>query len=177
MNFFLIILLIIAGIAALLMILALFIKKEHYVKREIIINAPRQEIFDYVKLLKNQDTFNNRAMTDSERVKEYKGTDGEVGFVYSWKGNKAAGEGEKEIMNLAEGKRVEAEIRFVKPMKTSAYIIMELESVTDDQTKVTWSNAGTLHYPFNLLVPMMEKMVPKDMDKSLLSLKNILENK
>lgn len=80
-------------------------------------------------------------------------------------------------MKLEDGKRVEAEIRFVKPMKTSAYIIMEMESLPGDQTKVTWSNAGTLNYPFNLLVPMMEKMVPKDMDKSLLSLKNILESK
>jgi hypothetical protein len=37
--------------------MAHFMKREHYVKREIIINAPRQKVFDFLKLLKNQDKF------------------------------------------------------------------------------------------------------------------------
>ena len=169
------ILLIVAGIIALLLIIALFLKKEHYVRREIIINAPRQKVFDYVKLLKNQEKFNKHAMTDSDRKKEFKGTDGTVGFIYAWSGNKDAGEGEKEIKNIIEGKRIEMEIRFVKPMATTATIIMEMESLSDNETKVSWSNAGTLKYPINMMIPMLEKMLPKDMDSSLSTLKNILE--
>jgi len=60
-------------------------------------------------------------------------------------------------------------------MKTSASIIMETESLSDNQTKVTWSNAGTLKYPLNIMIPMFEKMFAKDMDISLSTLKNILE--
>lgn len=71
---------------------------------------------------------------------------------------------------------MEAEIRFIKPMKTSSYIIMDLESISDNQTKVSWSNAGTLNYPINIMIPILEKMLPKDMDSSLTNLKNILEN-
>jgi hypothetical protein len=52
---------------------------------------------------------------------------------------------------------------------------METESLTDNQTKVRWSNAGTLKYPMNIMVPMVEKHVAKDMDISLSILKNILE--
>ncbi|MBC7399046.1 MAG: SRPBCC family protein [Mucilaginibacter sp.] len=144
-------------------------------KCEIIINAPRQKVFDFLKLLKNQDKFNKHTMADADRNAEFKGTDGTVGFIYSWSGNKDAGEGEKEIINLIEGERVETEIRFVKPMKTSARIIIEMEAITDDQTKVTWSNAGTLTYPVNIMIPMMEKHVVKDMYSSLVNLKNILE--
>jgi hypothetical protein len=114
-------------------------------------------------------------MRGTDRKREFKGTDGTVGYIYAWSGNKDAGEGEKEIKHIVEGKRIESEIRFVKPMTTSATIIMETESLSDDQTKVSWSNAGTLKYPVNLFVPMMEKMLPKDMDTSLLTLKNILE--
>ena len=165
-----------AGIIALLLIIALFMKREHYVKREIIINAPQQKVFEYLKLLKNQDEFNKHAMAGPDREREYKGTDGTVGFIYAWKGNKSAGEGEKEIKNIIEGKRIETEIRFVKPMAATAYIIMETESLPDDQTKVYWSNAGTLKYPVNIMIPMMEKMLPKEMDSSLSTLKNILEN-
>ncbi|MFZ1299125.1 MAG: SRPBCC family protein [Saprospiraceae bacterium] len=176
MKILLIILLTIVGIVALILILALFMKKEHYVKCEITINAPRQKVFDYIKLLKNQDYFNKNAMAGSDRIREYKGTDGTEGFIYAWSGNKDAGQGEKEIKKIIEGQRMEAEIRFIKPMKTSSYIIMDLESIADNQTKVSWSNAGTLNYPVNIMIPMMEKMLPKDMDISLTNLKNILEN-
>jgi hypothetical protein len=175
MNILTIIILATAGIIALLLVIGLFMKREHYVKREIIINAPRQKVFDYVKLLKNQDAFNKGAMADADRKREFKGTDGTVGYVYAWSGNKDAGEGEKEITNIVEGKKIEMEIRFVKPMVTSAHIIMETESLSDDQTKVTWSNAGKLKYPVNILIPMMKKHVAKDMDGSLSTLKNVLE--
>ena len=175
MNIIITILLVLAGIIVLLLILALFMKKEHYVKREIIINAPRQKVFDYVKLLRNQDEFNKDAMVEPDRVKEFKGTDGTIGYIYSWKGGKGAGEGEKEIKNIIEGKRIETEIRFVKPMRTSATIIMETESLPGDQTKVSWSNAGTLKYPINILIPILERSVAKGMDASLSTLKDILE--
>jgi hypothetical protein len=175
MNILVTVLLTIAGIIALLLIIALFMKKEHYVKREIIINAPRQKVFDYVKLLKNQDEFNKNAMAGPDRKREFKGTDGTVGYIYAWSGNKNAGEGEKEIMNIIEGRSIEMKIRFVKPMKVTASIIMEMESLPGDQTKLSWSNAGILKYPINILIPMMEKHVVKDMDTSLSTLKSILE--
>ena len=62
-------------------------------------------------------------------------------------------------MNIIDGKKIETEIRFVRPMKTSAIMVMETTSLTGDQTKVTWSNAGTLKYPVNIFIPMMEKHV------------------
>jgi hypothetical protein len=175
MNIIITILLIIVGIIALLLIIAFFKRRDHYVESEIIINAPRQKIFDYLKLLKNQDKFNKHAMADANRNFEYKGSDGTVGFIIAWSGNKDAGVGEKEIINLVEGERIETEIRFVKPIVTSARIVMELESISADQTKVTWSNAGVLSYPINLMIPVMEKHVAKDMDSSLVTLKTILE--
>lgn len=175
MNTISTILLVVAGIIALLLLIALFMKKEHYVKREIIINAPRQKVFDYLKLLENQEKFNKHAMAGADRKKEFKGTDGTVGFIYAWSGDKNAGEGEKEIKNIIEGKRIETEIRFVKPMATTAQIIMETESLSDDQTRLSWSNAGALKYPINIMIPMLEKMLPKEMDSSLATLKNILE--
>ncbi|MEO8403439.1 MAG: SRPBCC family protein [Chitinophagaceae bacterium] len=175
MTILITILLILAGIIALLLLIALFMKKEHYVKRDITINAPRQKVFDYIKLLKNQDEFNKHAMAGADRKREFKGTDGTVGFIYAWSGDKNAGVGEKEIKNIIEGKRIETEIRFTKPMHAVAATIMETESVSDNQTNVSWSNAGTLKYPLNILIPMMEKHVAKDMDSSLLTLKNMLE--
>jgi len=175
MNIVITILLVLAGIIVLLLLIALFMKKKHYVNREIIINAPRQKVFDYIKLLKNQDEFNQHAMAGPDRKREFKGTDGTVGYIYAWSGDKNAGVGEKEIKNIIEGKRIETEIRFVKPMVATATIIMETESLPTNQTKVSWSNAGILKYPLNIMIPMMEKHVAKDMDISLSTLKSILE--
>jgi hypothetical protein len=169
-------LLVVTGIIALPLIIAHFMKKSHYVRREITINAPRQKVFDYIRLLKNQDKFNKHAMSEPDRKREFKGTDGTVGYIYAWSGNKNAGKGEKEIMNITEGRSIETEIRFVKPMAATARIIMETDSLSEDQTKVYWSNAGTLKYPLNVLIPMVEKSVAKDMDTSLSTLKNILES-
>jgi hypothetical protein len=175
MSLLLTILAVLAGIIVLALLIALFMKKDHYVQREIIINAPRQKVFDYVKLLKNQDSFNKHAQAGDERKKEFQGTDGEPGYIYSWSGDKNAGEGEKEIMNIVDGKSIESEIRFTKPMKATARIIMDTESLSENKTKVYWSNGGKLNYPVNLFIPMMEKNVAKDMDSSLMTLKNILE--
>ena len=175
MNILITILLAVVSIIALLLIIALFMKREHYVKREIIINAPRQKVFDYIKLLKNQDEFNKHAMAGPDREREFRGKDGTVGYIYAWSGNKNAGTGEKEIKNIIEGKKIETEIRFVKPMAATASIVMETESLTDGQTKVSWSNTGELKYPLNIMIPMMERHVVKDMDISLATLKNILE--
>jgi len=175
MNIVITILLLVVGIIALLLIIALFMKREHYVNREIIINAPRQRVFDYLKLLKNQDEFNKHAMAGPDRKRKFKGTDGAVGYIYAWSGNKNAGVGEKEIKKIIEGKRIETEIRFVKPMRVSASVIFETESLSENQTKVNLINTGTLKYPLNIMIPMAEKKFPKDMDASLSTLKNILE--
>lgn len=176
MNIIITILLAVVGIVVLLLIIALFLKKEHYVKREIIINAPRQKVFDFLKFLKNQDKFNKWAKTDPDRKIETKGTDGTAGYIYSWSGNKDAGQGAKEIKNIIEGEKIETEIRFVKPMQVTATVIMETETLSDNQTKVNLINAGTLKYPLNIMIPIAERNFAKDMDISLTTLKSILEN-
>jgi hypothetical protein len=175
MNIIITILLVIAGFIGLLLIIGLFTKREHYVNREIIINAPLQKVFDYAKLLKNQDEWNKNAKGDPDKKEEFKGTDGTVGFIIAFSGNKYVGEGQKEIMNIIEGKRIETEMRFVKPMTFTASLIMDTESLSDNQTKVNLSHDGTLKYPKNIMILMFEKMFANQMNISLSTLKNVLE--
>lgn len=170
-----IILLSIAGIIILLFIIALFMKTEHYVKCEIIIKAPSEKVFHFLRFLGNQEKFNKWAKTDPNRKVETRGMDGMAGYVYSWSGNKDAGQGEKEILNIIEGKRIETEIRFTRPMKATASIVMETEALPGNQTKVTFINSGILKYPLNLLIPVAEKNFAKDIDSSLVALKTLLE--
>lgn len=45
------------ALIVLLLVVALFVPKEFKSERQIIINKPRQEVFDYLKYVKNQNNF------------------------------------------------------------------------------------------------------------------------
>jgi len=175
MNVLITILLILAGIITLLLIIGLFTKKKHYVKREIIINAPLQKVFDYLKLLKNEDEWNKNDKTDPNKKQEFRGKDGTVGFIIAFTGNKNVGIGEKEIMNIIEEKRIEIEMRFVKPLAFTARLIIDIEYLSDNQTKINLSHYGTMKYPLNIMIQIFENLFAKQMDISLANLKNVFE--
>ena len=175
MNILLYIIIVLAGIIALLLLIAIFMRKQYRVQREIIIQSPSSTVFDYLRQLKNQDNFNKWVMADPDMKKDFKGTDGTVGFIYGWNGNKKAGEGEQEITALEEGKRIKTEVRFIRPFPGIAYADMIMEPISNGQTKLSWCNTSAIKYPMNMMIPMIEKMLAKDMDTSLQTLKNILE--
>ncbi|MDB5198825.1 MAG: polyketide cyclase [Chitinophagaceae bacterium] len=160
----------------LLLVVALFVSKEYSVEREVTINKPKQEVFDYVKVLKNQDQYNKWVMADPNVQRDYKGTDGTVGFITTWESKKSdVGKGEQEIKNVTEGNKIESEVRFEKPMKGVANVFMSTDSVTANQTKVKWGMAGKNPYPMNIMNLFIPSMLGKDMQQSLGTLKSILE--
>jgi uncharacterized protein YndB with AHSA1/START domain len=174
---------ILAGLGLLLLlalIVALFTKKDYAVEREVTINKPRQEVYDYLKYLKNQDNFSKWAMMDPNAKKEYKGTDGTLGFSSSWESdNKNVGKGEQEISKLTEGERIEYNLHFIKPMDARANAAFALSTPAENETKVTWSFSSRMNYPMNLVLLCvdMDKMLGKDLDLGLANLKNLLEKK
>lgn len=175
MDLLILIVIIIACIMAIILIAPLFIKKDYVIQREILINKPRQEVFDYVKFLKNQDYFSKWVMTDPHMKKEFRGKDGTVGFVYAWDGNKKAGKGEQEITGIKEGERLDIEVRFIKPFESTANTPMTMVRVAENQTKVIWGMNGQSKYPFNMMNLFMDSMLGKDLETSLVTLKNNLE--
>ncbi len=180
MSFLFIILFIIIGIIAILLICGLFLKKEFRIERSITINKPKQEVFNYIKILKNAEHYNKWTMADPAMRKQYTGTDGTVGFVNSWDSdNKNVGKGEQEIIKIKEGERIDYELRFEKPFKNTGYGSLSTESISADQTKVTWAFFGTMKYPMNIMHALLNlsKMLGNDLQTNLSNLKNILEKK
>ncbi|MCK5442641.1 MAG: polyketide cyclase, partial [Maribacter sp.] len=74
--------------------------------------------------MKKQDEWGPWAKKDPNIVKKFTGTDGEVGAINSWKGNKEMGEGEQEITGIKFNEVVETQLRFLKSFKSisDAYI-------------------------------------------------------
>lgn len=172
-----IILLVIVVIIAVPLIIGLFSKKEYTVEREITINKPRQVVFGYIKLLKNQDSYSKWMKMDPNAKKTYTGTDGTVGFTSAWESdNKKVGQGTQTITSIAEGDRMDVALHFIKPFdgKADAYYI-----TTDDgpNTKVKWGFHGKTPYPFNVMLLMMnmDQMIGDDLSVGLANLKVIME--
>ncbi|MET3114228.1 hypothetical protein AAKU52_001962 [Pedobacter sp. CG_S7] len=173
-------LILIVGIIVLALVVALFVKKEYSVEREVVIEKPRQNVYDYLKYLKNQDNFSKWANIDPAMKKYYRGIDGTIGFVSGWDSNKSdVGKGEQVIKKLQNGERIDTEIRFLKPMESTSYSYMTTSAYQEIYTKVKWGFNGKMKYPINLLILLMnmDKMIGDDLQTGLDNLKVILESK
>ena len=175
MKIFLIIAIVVLGG---LVILALVAPKTYKVVRRIVVNQPNDIVFAYVRSLKSQNDWSVWGKMDPNVVNTYTGTDGQVGFVSAWEGNKAVGKGEQEIMKITVGSRVDIELRFVKPFKSEAKVYLSTNALSAEQTEVEWGMTGNTPFPMNLflLFANMDKAIGKDFEKGLSNLKAILEN-
>lgn len=172
-----IVLYIILGIIALLLLAGLVISKDLNATREIVINKPIGEVFNYIKYMGNQQYYSKWASMDPNMKNEFRGTDAQPGFVNHWSGNKKVGEGEQEITAIEEGKSISSDLRFIKPFKSFAKAKMTTESVDANSTRVTWGFESKMSYPMNILKLFMnmEKTVGDDFGIGLANLKAILE--
>lgn len=168
---------IIIVLVGLLFLAASMMEKEYSLSSSIIINRPQNMVFDYVKYLKNQERYSKWVMADPNVKLTYTGTDGTVGFRAAWESaDKNVGVGEQEIMSIQEGIGYDAQIRFEKPFKGISTANVTTEAVSSNQTKVTTTFNSKTPFPMNLMVPMIKKMLQKDMDMNSENLKRVLEN-
>lgn len=150
------------------------------VERETTINKPASEIYAYAKHIKNQNDWGPWHKKEPTMKQEFRGTDGEVGFVVHWTGTKdEVGEGEQEIKRLVPDKQIDTQLRFIKPFESNADAYMILEPQAGNQTKVKWGFTGSMPRPMNMimLVMDMDAAVGKDFSEGLASLKTIMESK
>ncbi|MCK0147010.1 SRPBCC family protein [Arenibacter sp. F26102] len=168
---------IVLGLIVLIAILALLAPKNYDVSRSIEINRPKADVFEYIKYLKKQQEWSPWAKKDPMMNKKFTGVDGEVGAISYWNGNKDVGEGEQEITKIVDGERVEGELRFLKPFKSTSDSYLDVAESGKGKTKVTWGFKGNNKFPMSIMMLFMsmDKAVGKDFEEGLQSLKSILE--
>jgi hypothetical protein len=146
------------------------------IEKSISIGKSPATVFDYLKYTRNQDKFSVWNMADPGMKKEYKGTDGTVGFVYGWDStNKNVGAGEQETTGIEEGKRIEYAIRFFRPMQNNGISAFEISGTGEGTSLVRWVFESPSKFPMVLFAPIFKIMLGKDLGKGLNNLKNILE--
>lgn len=172
------ILVVIGFIVTIPLVTAIFVKKDYVVKREITINQPKAVVFDYIKLLKNQNHFSKWATMDPAMVKTYRGTDGTVGFVSRWESKMDdVGVGEQEIKKIVEGERIDYELRFIEPFESTSLAYMSTDAISENNTKVNWVFNGRMKYPMNIMMLFLDfnKIIGDDLQTGLNNLKTELE--
>lgn len=172
------ILIIIVLVIAIPVITALFVEKDYAVVRTIVINRPSNEVFDYVKYLRNQDNYSKWAMMDPAMEKTYTGTDATIGFISGWDSDSAnVGRGEQEIVGITDGERVDFELRFFEPWESTEQAYLTTEAIDSSHTKVSWGFNGHMDYPMNLMLLTMDfdEAIGGDLQTGLTNLKTVLE--
>lgn len=168
----------IAALIALFLIAAALQSNSFAISRDIIITRPLEDVFEYIRHLRNMEHYNKWVMTDPNQKTRFTGTDGQVGFIYAWDSeNKNSGKGEQEIKQIVPDQKLRTEIRFEKPFKGVSEAILTTELIAAGQTRVIYTFQGAKNFGMKIahLLFGLEKILGKDLDTTMKNLKTQLE--
>lgn len=164
----------IVGFIAFLLIVALIVPKEYTTSVSTTVNKPKKAVFDYVKMIKNQEKYSVWVMNDPNLKIEYTGIDGTVGAKSSWT-SPDDNVGSQQITKLTDD-RIEFGLHFEKPMKADNSAAMIVESISNNQTKLTNEFYAHTDYPMNLMSFVFKGFIKEDQAKNIANVKKILES-
>ena len=170
---------VVVAIVSLALVVAMFTKKKYTLTREVTIRQSPQQVYEYMKLLKNQKSYSKWLSLDPDTKIGIKGgEDGTPGAVLTFESKSSkAGTGEWEITGLSEGKKVDFELRFLAPYQFTANGHFAVQPVGADLTKLVWVYNSGMDWPKNfvLLFMDMDKIIGGDIAESLGKVKQNLE--
>jgi hypothetical protein len=170
------VLLALAIIGLLLFVIIVGRPDEFTVSRSAKMVAPPEKIFPHVNELKKWDDWSPWAKLDPNCQITYAGPPVGVDASYSWVGNNKVGAGKLTITESVPCSLVRFRLEFIKPFQATNAAEFKFQS-EGGQTLVTWSMVGNNNFMskiFSVLVDC-EKMVGKDFEKGLASIKAIVE--
>lgn len=155
------------------LVVALFVPNKSTSEGQVVINKPKQEVFDYIKYVKNQDNFGVWQLSDPNMDTTEEGQDGTVGFKYSWDSEKL-GKGAQVITAIVEGERMESDMFFYDFDDTPSKAYFTVEEQAENQTLIKWGISWDTPYPWNIMSVFYN--MDKDFNTGLAKLKEIIES-
>jgi len=160
---------------AFLLLVAIFIPTTYTVSVSTTINKPQKQVYEYVKLIKNQEHYSIWVMQDTNVIMTYTGTDGTVGFVANWNSkDDNVGEGEQQITKV-DGERVYVDLRFKRPFEGNSKAATIVKAISENQTQVINEFYGYNPYPTNLMCFIGKIFIKDAQTQNMANLKAILE--
>src|SRR5688572_18318897 len=163
-------------IASLFFVILVGRPDEFKVARSATIAAPPAAVFEQVNDFHKWDNWSPWAKLDPACKNTFSGAVAGKDAGFAWAGNNKVGEGRMTITESQPPQLIRINLEFLKPFKATntAEFIFKPEG---NQTAVTWKMFGKNNFMskvFGLFVDC-EKMVGKDFEKGLASLKSITE--
>ena len=147
------------------------------IERSIAIAAPPERAFAIVNDFRNWVGWSPWEKMDPTMKKTFDGAAAGAGAVYSWAGNSKVGEGRMTIERSEPPAVVGLKLEFLKPWQATNATTFSFVAA-DGGTKVTWAMEGenrTFGAKAFAVVMNMDKLVGRDFEKGLASLKTLAE--
>jgi hypothetical protein len=146
------------------------------VERTVTIRARAEEVYPHIADFHRWTAWSPWEDMDPDLRRDYSGPESGTGAVYTWSGNRKAGEGRMEITGTDEPNRVAIALQFVKPFRSSSETVFLVEP-DGDGTTVTWRMTGpsTLMTKVMGLFTSMDSMIGPDFEKGLDRLRDTVE--
>ncbi|MGZ8829688.1 MAG: SRPBCC family protein [Thermoanaerobaculia bacterium] len=146
------------------------------VERTASIKAPPEKIFPLINDFHNWSSWSPWEKRDPAMKRTYSGAAVGKGAVYEWDGNNQVGKGRMEITDTTAPSRITIKLDFMEPLEGHDIAEYTLEP-QGDSTKVTWVMHGPNRFIGKVISVFisMDKMIGKDFETGLASLKTIAE--
>ena len=151
---------------------------EFTVLRSATIAAPPAAVFEQVNDFHKWDDWSPWAKIDPTCKNTFDGAAAGKGAIFAWDGNKKVGAGRMTVLDSQPPELIRINLEFLRPFKATntAEFVFRPEG---NQTLVTWNMFGKNNFmskAFGLFVNC-DKMIGKDFEKGLASLKSLAEAK
>ena len=146
------------------------------VERSATIDAPAARIYEQIADFHKWRSWSPWEGLDPELQRTHAGPESGTGAVYSWSGNRKAGQGRMEITDATEPSRVLIDLVFEKPWKARNDTRFTI-APEGSGSRVTWTMTGkkTLMTKVMGVVKSMDALVGPDFEKGLARLKATAE--
>ncbi len=173
-----IVLYIILGIIVLFLVVAAFVGTGWSFEKNILIQAPRSNVWGHVNSLGAINTWNPWLDRDPAINQSISGIDGTPGATYAWDSKeKNVGAGRQTIIGVKAPTEMTTRIEFLRPFKALAEAYIRLEEERGS-TRAIWGIESSTPYPMNIMkvFGVMKKAMDRDFGKGLNKLKQMCEN-
>ncbi len=161
----------------LIVVLGLIAPKKYAVERSVVIDAPKELVFNHVVKFRNWNGWSPWAEKDSTMTYTVEGKDGEEGSVYKWVGDpKITGSGEITNTGVKPNEEMTYHLHFILPFEDESDGYNRVADA-EGGTKASWGMYGKNAFPMNImfLFMSMDGMMGPDFERGLELLKGICE--
>jgi hypothetical protein len=149
---------------------------EFKVTRSAVISAPPATVFEHVNDFRRWEAWSPWAKLDPACKNSYSGAAAGKGAGFAWDGNNKVGAGRMTITESQAVQLIRINLEFLRPFKSTNTTEFAFRP-QGNGTEITWTMTGKNNFMskvFGLFVDC-EKMIGKDFEKGLASMKAIAE--